>query len=77
MFGTGPTHASADNMSKIQLMNMHGFCRIIDLGKSHFNFLSKNYSSKLHPCFAKVVGLVTHSTTKLDLKFFSFFYDVI
>jgi hypothetical protein len=31
---------------------MYGFCRITDLGKSHFNFSSKNYSSKVYTCFA-------------------------
>jgi hypothetical protein len=56
-------------MSKIQLKIMHGFCRITNLGKSHFNFSSKNYSSKVYTCFVKVVALVTQSTTKLGLYF--------
>jgi hypothetical protein len=56
-------------------MNMYGFCRITDLGKSHFNFSSKNYSSKVYTCFVKVVVLVTQSTAKLDLHFSGFFYD--
>jgi hypothetical protein len=52
---------------------MYGFCRIIDLGNSHFNFSSKNLSSKVHTCFAEIVVLVTESTTKLGLRFLDFF----
>jgi hypothetical protein len=51
---------------------MYGFCRITNLGNSHFNFSSKNYSSNVYTYFAKVVGLVTQSTTKLGLKFLDF-----
>jgi hypothetical protein len=51
---------------------MYGFCRITDLGKSHFNFSSKNCSSKVYTCFAKVVVLVTQSTAKLGLQFLDF-----
>jgi hypothetical protein len=55
---------------------MYGFCRITDLAKSHFNFSSKNFSSKVYTCFVKVIGLVTQSTTKLGLQLldFSTFY---
>jgi hypothetical protein len=52
---------------------MYGFCRITDLGKPHYNFSSKNYSSKVYTCFVKVVVLVTQSTEKLDLQFLDFF----
>jgi hypothetical protein len=52
---------------------MYGFCRITDLGISHFNFSSKTYSSKVYTCFEKVLVLVTHSTTKLGLQFLDFF----
>jgi hypothetical protein len=61
---------------------MYGFCKTTDLGKTHFNFSSKDYSSKVYTSFAKVVVLVTQSTTKLDLQFFDFstilygFYNV-
>jgi hypothetical protein len=51
---------------------MYGFCRNTDLGISHFNFSSKNYSSKVYTCFAKVVGLVTRSTEKLGLQYLDF-----
>jgi hypothetical protein len=56
---------------------MYGFCRITDLGILHFNFSSRNCSSKVYTCFGKVVALVTQSTTKLSLHFFGFFYDFI
>jgi hypothetical protein len=56
---------------------MYGFCRITDLDILHFYFSSKNCSSKVYTCFAKVVVLVTQSTTKLRLHFFGFFYDFI
>jgi hypothetical protein len=72
MFGTGSTHASANNISKIQLKIMYAFCRITDLGISHFDFSSKNYSSKVYKCFGKVVVLVTQSTTKLGVQFLDF-----
>jgi hypothetical protein len=51
---------------------MCGFCRITDLGISHFNFSSKHESSKVYTCFGKVVVLVTQSTTKLGLQFLDF-----
>jgi hypothetical protein len=51
---------------------MYGFCRITDLGISHFNFSSKNCSSKVYTCFGKVVVLVTLRTTKLVLQFLNF-----
>jgi hypothetical protein len=51
---------------------MYGFCRITEQGKSRFYFSSKNYSSKVYICFAKVVGLVTQGTTKLGLQFLDF-----
>jgi hypothetical protein len=54
---------------------MYGFCRITDLGILHFNFSSKNCSSKVYTCLEKVVVLVTHSTIKLSLHFF--YYSVI
>jgi hypothetical protein len=69
MFVTVPTHASAHNISKIQLKIMYGFCRITDLDISHFNFSRKNYSSKVYTCIEKVVVLVAQSTTKLGLQF--------
>jgi hypothetical protein len=72
MFCTGPTHSSTHNISKTQLMNMCGFGSTIDLGKTHFNFSWKNYSSKVYTSFAKVVGLVTKSTTKLVWQFLDF-----
>jgi hypothetical protein len=50
-------------------MNMCGFDSTTDLGKMDFNFSCKNYNSKLYTSFAKVVGLVTRSTTKLVLHF--------
>jgi hypothetical protein len=56
---------------------MYGFCRITDLGISHFNFSSKTYSSKLYTCFEKVLVLVTHSTTKLGLQFLDFFFVIL
>jgi hypothetical protein len=77
MFGAGPTHASAHNIPKIQLKIMYGLCRITDLGKSHFDFSSKNYSSKVYTCFVEFVGLVTQSTTKLGLQFSDFFCDLL
>jgi hypothetical protein len=52
---------------------MYGFCRITDLGISHFNFSSKHYSSKVYTYFEKVVVLVTHSTTTLGLQFLNFY----
>jgi hypothetical protein len=58
---------------------MYGFCIIIDLGISHFNFSSKNCSSKVYTSFAENVDLVTQSTTKLVLQFLDFsviLYDV-
>jgi hypothetical protein len=51
---------------------MYGFCRNTDLGISHFNFSSKNCTSKVYICFAKVVGLLTKSTEKLGLQFLDF-----
>jgi hypothetical protein len=51
---------------------MYGFCRIIDLGKTHFNFSSKNYRSKVYTFFAENVDLVTLSTTKLVCQFLYF-----
>jgi hypothetical protein len=51
---------------------MYGFCRNTDLGISHFNFSSKNSSSKVYTCFAKVVAIVTQSTAKLALQFLEF-----
>jgi hypothetical protein len=72
-FHTGPTHARTHNISKIQLKFMYGFCRITDLGKSHFKFSSKNYSSKVYTCLVKVVVLVTQSRTKLCLHFLDFY----
>jgi hypothetical protein len=51
---------------------MYRFCRITDLGKSYFNFSSKNYSSKVYTCFVKVVVLVIQSTAKLGLQFVDF-----
>jgi hypothetical protein len=56
----------------MQLLFMYGFCRTTNLGKTHFNFSSKNYSSKVCTSFAKVVVLVTQITAKLDLQFFDF-----
>jgi hypothetical protein len=50
-------------------MIMCGFGSTTDLGKTRFNFSCKNYSSKAYTSFAKVVGLVTRSTTKLVLQF--------
>jgi hypothetical protein len=52
---------------------MYGFCRITYPGILHFNFSSKNCSSKVYTCFGKVAVLVTQSTTKLTLQFFLFF----
>jgi hypothetical protein len=72
MFGTGPTHGSAHHISKIQLKIMYGFCRNTNLGISHFNFSSKNYSSKVYTYFAENVDLVTQSTIKLGLQFLDF-----
>jgi hypothetical protein len=43
-----------------------------DLGNSHFNFSSKNKSSKVYTCFATVVVLVTQRTTKLGLRYSDF-----
>jgi hypothetical protein len=51
---------------------MYGFCRITDLGILQFYFSSKNCSSKVYTCFAKVVVPVTQSTTKLRLHFLDF-----
>jgi hypothetical protein len=51
---------------------MYGFCTITDLGKSHFNFSSKNYSPKVYTRFVKIVGLVTQSTKKIVLQFLDF-----
>jgi hypothetical protein len=51
---------------------MCGFCRITDLGILHFNFSSKNCSSKLYTCLEKVVVLVTLSTAKSSLLFLDF-----
>jgi hypothetical protein len=51
---------------------MCGFCRITYLGILHFNFSSKNCSSKLYTCLKKVVVLVTLSTAKLSLLFLDF-----
>jgi hypothetical protein len=48
---------------------MYGFCGITDLGKTHFNFSSKNYSSKVYTSFAENVVLVTQSTTDLGSQF--------
>jgi hypothetical protein len=48
------------------------FAENTDLGISHFNFSSKNQSSKVYTCFEKVVVLVTQSTTKLSLQFLDF-----
>jgi hypothetical protein len=48
------------------------FCRITDLGKSHFNFSSKNYSSKVYTFFVEIVALVTKSAAKLGLQLFYF-----
>jgi hypothetical protein len=50
---------------------MYGFCRITDLGISHFNFSSKNYSSKVYTCFGKVVVL-SHRAQKIEFAFFNF-----
>jgi hypothetical protein len=72
MFGTGPIHASAHNISKTQLKIMYGLCRITDLGILLFNFSSKNYSSKVYTYLEKVVVLVTQSTAKLSLQFLDF-----
>jgi hypothetical protein len=55
-----------------QLKIMYRFCRNTDLGISHFNFSSKNQSSKVYTCFGKVVVLVTQSATKLGLQFLDF-----
>jgi hypothetical protein len=52
---------------------MSGFCRNTDLGISHFNFSSKNCSSKVYTCFEENVVLVTKSTTKLGLQFLDVF----
>jgi hypothetical protein len=48
---------------------MCGFGSTTDLGKTHFNFSCKNYSSKVYTSFAKVVGFVTRSTAKLVGQF--------
>jgi hypothetical protein len=51
---------------------MYGFCRITDLGISHFNFSSKNCSSKVYTSFVENVVLVTQSTILLRLHFLDF-----
>jgi hypothetical protein len=53
-------------------MNLCGFGSTTDLGKMNFNFSCKNYSSEVYTSFAKVVGIVTWSTTKLVLQFLDF-----
>jgi hypothetical protein len=53
-------------------MNIYGLGNTTDLGKTHSNFSCKNYSSKEYTSFAKVVVLVTQSTTKLFLQFLDF-----
>jgi hypothetical protein len=39
---------------------------------NQFQFFKQKYSSKVYTCFAKVVGLVTQSTTKSGLQFLDF-----
>jgi hypothetical protein len=56
---------------------MYGFCRITDISKSHFNFSSKNCSSKVYTGFVKVVGLVIQSTKKIGFAIIVFFYNFI
>jgi hypothetical protein len=51
---------------------MCGFGSTTDLGKTHFNFSCKNYSSKVYTSFAKVVGLVTMSIANFVLQFLDF-----
>jgi hypothetical protein len=51
---------------------MYGFCRNTDLGISHFNFSSKNKSSKVYTYFGELAGLVTQSTKKSGLLFLDF-----
>jgi hypothetical protein len=51
---------------------MYGFCRIKDLGISHFYFSSKNCSSKVYTYLEKVVVLVTLSTEIFSLLLLDF-----
>jgi hypothetical protein len=53
-------------------MNIYGLGSTTDLGKTHSNFSCKNYSSKVYTKFAKVIVLVTQSTTKLVFQFLDF-----
>jgi hypothetical protein len=65
------------NISKIKLKILGGFCRNTDLGILLFNFLSKNYSSKVYTYWEKVVVLVTLSTKKIGFAVFRFFCGFI
>jgi hypothetical protein len=48
---------------------MCGFGGTTGLGKTHFNFSCKNYSSKVYTSFAEVVGFGTISTEKWFCNF--------
>jgi hypothetical protein len=56
---------------------MYRFCRITYLGKSHFNFSSKNYSPKVYTWFVEFVGFCHTEHKKIGFAIFGFFYDFI
>jgi hypothetical protein len=57
-------------------MNLCGFGGTTDLGKTHFNFSCKNYSSKVYTSFAKVVDFGTMSIEN-GFAIFGCLYDFL